>query len=227
MIAITNVIRRLGILLCLALMLLGCSRNRTTLDGQTVLSTDVAPGAITIDVLESGRPEHYWQYEIRPSGGTVISSREERFADPSHEVIPSIFQEPTGAVQSCRTKPGASSTDRKFFAWCDSAVPERGGDKLLIVDAMTKLQMYEWGPKQWRKISGFAWAPNSDSLAILNISSYYGKNPIELLSALSGHPVPHDTIFLDIVGIKTGRVAEYRVRENVISSFSRILKWTN
>ena len=224
---VTNIIRQVNALLCLALPLIGCSRNEAASDKQGLLSTDAAPGTLTVDVLESGRPEHYWQYEIRPSAGTVTVSTEERFADPGHENIPSEFREPTGAIQNCGMKPEASSSNQELFAWCDSVLSENGGDRLLIVDAATKRQIYEWTPKQRRKINGFAWAPDSGSLAILNTSSYYGKNPSESLSALSGHPVPHDTIFLNIIGVKTGGITEYRIRENVISSFSRILKWTN
>lgn len=50
-----------------------------------------------------------------------------------------------------------------------------------------------------RQIRGFGWAPNSRSVAFLNSSSRWGKTPMELFSALSGHPVPHDTIYLSIL----------------------------
>jgi hypothetical protein len=226
-IPVTKMICQLGMFSWLSLILSGCGCNQATSDRQTVLPIDVGPGTLTVDVLESGRPEHYWQYEIRPSEGTVIATREKRFADPDHEDMPTAFQEPAGAVQNCRTKPAAISPDNQAVARCDISMPAENRDKLLIIDAKTERQIYEWAPEEWRGIRGFAWAPNSGSLAILNDSSYYGKNPIELLSALSGHPVPHDTIFLDVVGIKTGKLTEYRVRENVISSFCRILKWTN
>ena len=52
------------------------------------------------------------------------------------------------------------------------------------------------------------------------------KKPLELLSALSGHPVPHDTVFLDIMDVQTRKVVEYAVRKDVVSSFTRILKWS-
>lgn len=77
-----------------------------------------------------------------------------------------------------------------------------------------------------RGIRGFAWAPNSGSVAILSVSSYIGKRPQELLAALSGHPVPHDTVFLDVFNVRTGQVTEYTIRSNVVSSFTRILNWS-
>ena len=31
----------------------------------------VAPGVILVDILKSGRPESYWQYEVQPTAGLV------------------------------------------------------------------------------------------------------------------------------------------------------------
>jgi hypothetical protein len=58
------------------------------------------------------------------------------------------------------------------------------------------------------------------------VGDHVGKSPLELLSALSGHPVPHDTVFLDIMDVQTRKVVEYVVRKDVVSSFTRILKWS-
>ena len=82
----------------------------------------------------------------------------------------------------------------------------------------------EWKPKE-RGIRGFAWSPNSHSVAILNVSSYYGKNPLELIAAFSGHPVPHDKVLLDIVDVRTGVATEYLIRNNVIF-FYEDLNWS-
>ena len=49
--------------------------------------------------------------------------------------------------------------------------------------------------------------------------------PLELLAAFGGHPVHHDTIFLDFLDVKTGKTTEYLIRSDVVSSFIRILKW--
>jgi hypothetical protein len=38
--------------------------------------------------------------------------------------------------------------------------------------------------------------------------------------------VPHDTVFLDFLDIRTKTVTEYLIKENVPYSFTRILNWS-
>jgi hypothetical protein len=95
-----------------------------------------------------------------------------------------------------------------------------------VADSKTSETIFHWKPEAPRRIRGFAWAPNSHSVAFLSVSSYLGKSPMELLSALSGHPVPHDTVFLDFVDVRERSLTEYTVARNVPSSFVRILSWS-
>jgi hypothetical protein len=99
-------------------------------------------------------------------------------------------------------------------------------DEFSVIRNKTTETLYHWNPKDWRGVRGFVWAPNSRSVAFLNKSEYYRKSPLELLSALSGHPVPHDTVFLNVLDVGTGRVSEYVVRRNVYAAFTRILNWS-
>jgi hypothetical protein len=209
--------------LALSFELIGCSSSRTEQPThQTVLSADVAPGAVLIDVLESGKPEHYWQYEVRPMIGLVRKVKEESFRDYAHEDIPHAFLRPTGAIEACAKKPEANSPDGEYLAYCTSS----GSDEFFVVDKKTSETLYHWKPEKWRGIQGFAGAPNSHSVAFLNLSSYYGKSPLELLSGLSGHPVPHDTIFLNVLDVRAWKITEYEVRRDVPYSFTRILNWS-
>lgn len=208
--------------LALGFELLGCSSSRTEQPApQTVLSADVAPGLILIDVLESGKPENYWQYEVRPSSGLVRKVKEENFQDYAHEDIPHVFHQPTGAIEACAKNPEANSPDGEYLAYCTGS----DSDEFFVVDKKTTETLYRWKPEEWRGIRGFAWAPNSHSVAFLNVSSYYGKGPLELISGLSGHPVPHDTIFLNVLD-GGGKITEYEVRRDVPYSFARILNWS-
>lgn len=206
----------------LALNFLGCTRSQPAAS-PVVVGGDIAPGTLLVDVLEAGRPEHYWQYELQPVAGTVRVAREATFADYMHEDMPRSFQKPAGAIGSCagNAKLTAISPDGTSSARCRT---ENYSDRLDITSVGAGWAG-EWMPKE-RLIRGFAWAPNSRSIAILNVSSYFGKMPMELLAALSGHPVPHDTVFLDILDVRTGQVTEYTIRRNVVSSFTRILNWS-
>ena len=219
--------RRYGLLLkvlslALILQVAGCSGARNEqISRQTALGTDVAPGVVLIDVLEAGRPEHYWQYEVQPTAGLVREVEEENFQDYAHEDIPRDFQQPSGAIEACAKNPEAGSLDGNYLARCANS----GADEFFVVDEKTTETLYHWKPNKRRGIRGFAWAPNSRSVAVLNVSSYYGKTPLELLSGLSGHPVPHDTVLLDVLDVRSSTMTEYTVRRNVVSSFTRILKW--
>jgi hypothetical protein len=226
--------RRLRILFrsaaCLSLLiavtsLLGCSRPGPNSSQAATLSVDVAPGILLIDVLEGGRPEHYWQYELQPATGTIRTVQQMTFADYTHEDIPRTFQKPAGAIGACEQKPTrvAPSPDGAFQAHCTTS---NYADALEIYSSGAGGgRVAEWKIKE-RGIRGFAWSANSQSIAILNVTSYSGKTPLELLSALSGHPVPHDKVLLDIFELRTGHVTEYVIRDNVVSSFTRILNWS-
>lgn len=187
-----------------------------------MLSADVAPGVILVDVLESGKPEHYWRYEVQPMVGLVRKVKEESFQDYAHENIPHVFLQPTGAIEACAKRPEANSPDGDYLAYCTRT----GSDEFFVIDKKTGETLYHWKPEKWRGIQGFAWAPNSHSVAFLNVSSYYGKSPLELISGLSGHPVPHDTIFLDFLDVRAWKITEYEVRRDVPYSFTRILNWS-
>jgi hypothetical protein len=213
------------VLIALASSLVDCSRGQMEQSPpparQAIMSGDVAPGVILIDILKSGHPENYWQYEVRPTIGSVRKVKEETFRDYAHQDIPHDFLPPAGAIGACPSDTKATSLDRTFLAYC--AASESG---LVIADTKTLGILFLWKPQEWRGISGFGWSPNSQSIAILNRSSYYGKTPLELLSGKLGHPVPHDTIFLDVLDVRTGKTTEYLVREDVPYSFARILNWS-
>jgi hypothetical protein len=52
-----------------------------------------------------------------------------------------------------------------------------------------------------------------------------GWSPIELLSALSGHPAQYETIYVSVLDVMTGRVTEYRIESDVRSPLVRLLDW--
>lgn len=204
----------------LAVNLLACVRSQPCV---TRVGSDIAPGTLLIDVLEAGHPEHYWQYELQPAEGTIRIAKETTFADYMREDMPRSFQEPAGAIGACAGNPNliAISPNGTLSARCRTA---NYSDRLEI-DSVGIGKLREWRPKD-RGIRGFAWSPNSRSVAVLNVSSYIGKRPLELLAAFSGHPVPHDKVFLDIFDVQTGQVSEFTIRSNVVSSFTRILNWS-
>lgn len=218
--ATSVVVRRIRIVplvVAVGLSLVGCSWPKL---GPATTVPIAAPGEILVDVLEGGQPEHYWQFEIRPEAGSVRSVRDAIFQDYKHEEIPTSFQQPAGALKTCAGSPHAASPDRRLDAYCTND----GTEKLNVVDAASGKVLQHWNARK-RGIRGFAWAPNSRWVGILNVKSRVGYSPRELLAFISGHPVQHDDIFLTFLEVDTGKVAEYVIHRNVISSFTRVLSW--
>jgi hypothetical protein len=212
---------------CLVLELTGCSGSTEWSEYQGKISADIAPGVILIDILgigvsESGQPEHYYQYEVEPATGLVRKVKEERSWDYKHEAIPQAFHEPAGAIEGCRNDPQASSLDGEYIAYCRSGE----ADQYFVDDKKTARGLYHGTLGGKREIRGFSWAPDSRSVAFLNSWSRLGRTPMELLSAVSGHPVSHDTIFLTIIDARTGTQTQYLIRQDVPSALTRILNWS-
>ncbi len=202
----------------LNVLIAGCSGSPTEGNSRGRVTTDVAPGIVLVDVLEGGEPEHYWQYQVEPASGTVEIIREEAFEDHTRRNIPRNYNRPAGSIQTCSQNPRADSPSGEYVAYCkSSSSPD------FYVENKTSHELYHWSGKG---IRGFAWSPNSNSVAILAVSGTVGLRPRELLSLLSGHPVSHDTVFLEILDTRSGRVTEYLVRRDVISPFTRILSWS-
>jgi hypothetical protein len=199
----------------------GCSGPESEEHKSVKLPPILAPGVISVDVLEAGQPEHYWLYEVRPASGLVQLVRESTFQDYKHEDIPEAFQEPSGAIEACAKNPKARSPDGLYWAYCRGA----GSEEFYVSSATSAQTLHVWKPS--KRIAGFAWAPNSNSVAILRASGHLGMSPLELLAFASGHPVNHDTIFLDVLDVRTGKTTEYVVRKNVISAFTRITSWSD
>jgi len=86
--------------------------------------------------------------------------------------------------------------------------------------------MFHWQPKGWRGVDGFAWAPTSTSLALLNHSVESGYGPFDLLWSYAGHPPSHRTFYLTIIDVNSQQTTDYFLRGNVVAGEGKILDWT-
>jgi hypothetical protein len=211
---------RVASALALSFLVIGCGSFQSDGNGKISVSPDVAPGVILIDVLEGGQLRPYWQYEVEPATGEVRLVRQEIFQDYRHVAIPETFYPPTGAIETCGKNPEASSPDANYVAGCRTS----GSYEFYVADKKSARTLHQWKPD--KDIRGFGWAPTSNSVAIVSTSGRVGMRPLELLSFLSGHPVNHDTVFLELLDVRTGKRTEFVIRRNVISAFTRILNWS-
>jgi hypothetical protein len=196
------------------------------------LPSTTAPGRILVDILQGSRPERYWYYEVRPGKAAVSRVKEETFRDPQHEHIAETYHKPTGAIDSCRNRPTATSPDGKYIAGCrflmvpDGQFARKYFPTFFIAEAATSKEVFVWQMDESRDIRGFSWSPTSQSVALLDKSGVYGKSPLEILSAAAGHPVPHDNVYLHLIPLSTKQPIEFLIKSDVIYSFTRILDWS-
>jgi hypothetical protein len=198
-----------------------------------------APGTILVEVAgNSSSKRRYSEFEIHPALGQVRLAKEELANFDSGSPFPAS-ESPAESFDDCRSSPEAASPDKRLLARC-TVLPmpksaEFGRPNLVVMNEGTSTTLYHWtsktghtsaGFKEERDIKGFAWAPNSRAIAVLNGSEHYRKDPLGVLAGLSGHPIPHTAVYLDIVDVQTGNVTEYLLRKDVSYSSVRILSWS-
>lgn len=197
-------------------------------DSPSVLLLINANGGSTIHPLD-----YYWHYEVRVDTGNARILREygvkagEKTLSPEKSTL--IYGDPkmSNAIHGCEKnfKPQSfSSPNGKLIAYCTST-NLTGPDKLFVTDASTSAAISKW-MYQSRRFLAAAWAPDSQSVAILNYSEHTGVNPLELFEAVSGHPVPHDTVYLDLLDVHTGKIREFLIRKNILYVLGNIEGWT-
>jgi hypothetical protein len=207
-------------------------------NGSPAKLLDDSPEKIIIGISDSGwgKFDHYWQYEVLTQSGfvrivkEVLVERESESSDkkPQPDISDTSRQPYVSQIQSCSNGLKVDSPNGSYAANCTELLkPDHSPlrDKFLIVETANSKDVFEWKPKGWRGIDGFAWAPDSCCIAILNHSEHYSKTPIGVFFGASGHPIPYATVFLNIVDVKTGAIKEYKLRANVRYSSSEMRGW--
>jgi|GEM_PF-1712003 len=185
-------------------------------------------GTITVDIEGQGI---YWTYTIHPADGTVTEASELAFDRKRRPALPTAFAKPAGAITACKDNPTAVSPDGRFIATCVEVVSHTGQYSIsysyyfVVTDSVTHTEVLRWIPSEWRHFSGFAWSLDSKGVAVLTSGEYYGKGPLERLSGAAGHPVPHNTVYLNVFEVDGWKRTEYMVRTEVKYAFTRILSW--
>jgi len=152
----------------------------------------------------------------------VRSLRGQSFPAYTSVQIPSNFEQPAGSIETCAKKPKADSRDGNYIAHCANS----GADEFWVEDRLTGETVSHWKLGETRRIVGFAWSPNSRSVAFLSVSARTGKSPGDLTAAASGHPVTYETVFLNILDMSTRKLTAYEIHRDVRAAFTRILSWS-
>ncbi len=183
--------RQLLALLVLCLTACVGSSPRVGRAGQDANSLASLPGLIRIDVrdptMETMPPPTY-VFSLR--NGTLVSG-----GDSGPCEFPS--EEPTlpPAREMQYQSPYAVNAERSLLAI--SAKPARSSsfvsnDVAVFTLPEGKQRMFLHRPDS-AFVEGIAWSPDSRYLALLTAQEHWGVSPLELLTAVAGHPVPHNS----------------------------------
>jgi len=97
------------------------------------------------------------------------------------------------------------SDDGKLIAFIHSRFPQNKKTVEIIIinnENLKPVLVKKLGEKRW--LSDMVWKSDSQVLLLLEEKSHFGLNPLELLSAFAGHPVPHNDIYFAYLDVKSG-----------------------
>jgi hypothetical protein len=214
-----------AVLAVVVFTLAGCDRTGATGSPHQASLVGAASGTIHLDLLADGDPVIYWQYAVAPHDGQVQLISEASF-DRDKQRIPTEFDQPTGAIGACWNNPMSVSPNHKYVARCQDETEKSGQfsvvhhDAFIVEDRATGSDTFHWRMEEQRRIRGFSWSPDSSAVSILSLRLDYVR-----LAFLGHMAIPHDSIYLDVIGVDH-QFAEFLVRRDVVHAWTRILKWT-
>jgi hypothetical protein len=235
--------RKLSLIFCLITVgLAGCSSSGppyTKWDSpQTPLPLEIAAGAVTVDILGINKPllpisdpvQQYWIFTLQLNTGVLNLDSWDTFSDSSKAKYAQL-QNSAGHVNDCKNPPVAMSPNGQDALRCEEEKAANGKileNGFVVTDAVTHADVMRKQLDPSRVIAGYAWAPNSQAVAVLSSSQEYNDKfggLQERWSRVFSYPLR--TYYLDIYNIKSGVWREYMIRRNVPErGWARILGWT-
>jgi hypothetical protein len=183
-------------------------------------------GTLQLGILEAGSPlSTLWVYEVSPANGAVAvaSSRQmEPSADLNSEPLPDGAHVSNCSHQSISIR----SPNGRYDAACRKQ-DSNESYSVVIEDSASGRPVKTVPVEKFFNIGGIAWSPDSNAVTILKESERMGYGPLDLLAALSGHPVPYVTVgFVTVkVGENGGQGLPYVGRE--FRAAWTFVKWSN
>lgn len=217
----------LHVVLLVTILITGCSdqqRPEITIDSLARTAFETLPGTLGIAIHGSDNATqvvlHHGQ--IESARGTIRAPRE-----ATGMVGPRGATMLPDRLNEYYQGPYAFSPDSKYVA--ASVVEQRPKAALpqafVIFDQQMKRDMARVTLDSKELLRALAWSPDSTRLAVLKSTSRGKFSFKNMLSAVSGHPVPYDTYFLDIYNLDGKIVAQTKLIEDVRASWGEIT-WT-
>lgn len=126
------------------------------------------------------------------------------------------------------TEPFAYSPDKNYVvSGMDLKPPHESLPHELVMVRLNdqKILFREVGKQS--SVEAVAWSPDSAYFAILwrAPSGTVIRSPMDILSAMSGHPVPYSDFWIEIVGVREGSLGRVEIASKVGGSWGTLV-WT-
>lgn len=155
-----------------------------------------AVGVIEFGILETGsRGSSLYTYEMSPAEGVILLADSRQLSPTASLFFDAL---PNGAhISTCSDEKSSvvTSPNQRYTAICKQAFAgSHEKNSVLIVDSVSHNTIKNVPIESFSHVRGMAWSPDSRALAILKESERIGYGPVELLDALTGHPVQYSTV---------------------------------
>jgi hypothetical protein len=219
---------RRQVIFLVAVLIAGCSAQQEpeiTIDSSARAALEALPGTLGIalhgsDIAIQVALRHG---QIESARGTIRAPREAtgmvgpRGATMLPDRLNEYYQGPYGFSPDSRYV-AASVVEHRPKA----ALPQA----FVIFDQQMKRDTARVTLEGKELLRALAWSPDSMRLAVLKSTSRGKFSFKNMLSAISGHPVPYDTYFLDIYNLDGKIVTQTKLIEDVRAGWGEIT-WTH
>jgi hypothetical protein len=183
-------------LVLLAPTLLNYLIENTGRGGRFVSNPEFA-GNITVGIIESrfwGGTE-YGLYNLDLTNGRIDIPQVSRFANAPNERIQG-GKTPGAHIDRCgENSPVVYSPDGQYVASCRTSGPDT-----VVIRAVMPIKRESCTIPIWRRrhVSGIAWSPKSNAIAVLEESRRVGWGFADIFSFISGHPVLYNRFAVEV-----------------------------
>ena len=208
--------------LCIALV--GCESH-----GDKHRVYQAAPefgGVITVAISEpQGQKYSNYIFEVRPSAGRTDLVKQAVTESAELQVDAAS----TGHI-SCSSSPRLPSPNGKFVVRCEGPAPgslSMNEHDYVIFEDRTEHQLQRNGIWHVLRVVGFAWSPDSKSVAVLCASTTPSDRPVDLLARATGSAVPDFDYNLELFSVENDSVSRHLpyIRANSRYGFGAITSW--
>lgn len=211
------------------LLLVACGEYRGELPSNVGAFAPFAslPGRIGVTIR--GAESKIWRFQI--SKGQVSATEELPSAPRSATSVGVGLETPSGMLERGELVPRgpfAYSREKAYLAAAMDLKPPRDSvaRHLAVIRVADKQPIYESG-EELSSVEAIAWSPDGQHVAVLRRArSSMPPRPIDILSAMFGHPVQYSNYWVEVIGVEGKSFGRAQIASDVKAGWGEIV-WTH